>query len=536
MIALCSTSKQAARPLPPRMPRPSSWCERVALVGSRSSAWSATRLAASWRRDRLSRRQARRLRSPRRVDAAHHAAAPARARDRAVHGERRAFPLARHRRRSRDHRRGGHPPRPGRGGVKQEELFALRKELETVPEALRAFLSTRRLRLDLAALHPFARLDHSRGREPPLRRAFLRRHRPRGSDRRARRARDHVELLGRPGRDPPALRGRRGAAHAAHASHPSPVRRMRFHGERLAMAEASNPIRSARGSFPTRMRRARPWPSCCPATPSTRSRETREAGEIALCPARRAMVLRRPPASDDGQGARLGPRTKRVYCTGPRDFCEVDLKTVHHWVERGKVPHFRTEGRHLRFRRNDVVRFLRAHEYPLPDALVRARPTVALALGPSSFEGNPLTLDDLAKRLGSRFAVRRHASAAIALAHLLADTPDALVVAHDDATLGFPSGGRGAQGDPALSWIVMVVVAEGELQEACAPRAPTSRSPRWTSRSSPESSPGRSPWPESRSDPRRPTHRSARNFRGHPAKRSASPHRRQRRTSLCALH
>ena len=43
------------------------------------------------------------------------------------------------------------------GTVKQEELFELRKELETVPHALRAFLAKRRLRLDLAALHPLAR-------------------------------------------------------------------------------------------------------------------------------------------------------------------------------------------------------------------------------------------------------------------------------------------------------------------------------------------------------------------------------------------
>lgn len=43
------------------------------------------------------------------------------------------------------------------GKVTQEELFALRKELTTEPEALRAFLSKRRLRLDLGALHPFAR-------------------------------------------------------------------------------------------------------------------------------------------------------------------------------------------------------------------------------------------------------------------------------------------------------------------------------------------------------------------------------------------
>lgn len=48
-----------------------------------------------------------------------------------------------------------------RGGasrlITQDDLLALRRELETVPEALRAFLAQRRLRLDLGALHPFAR-------------------------------------------------------------------------------------------------------------------------------------------------------------------------------------------------------------------------------------------------------------------------------------------------------------------------------------------------------------------------------------------
>jgi len=43
------------------------------------------------------------------------------------------------------------------GTVTQEQLFELRRELVTVPDALRAFLSKRRLRLDLAALHPLAR-------------------------------------------------------------------------------------------------------------------------------------------------------------------------------------------------------------------------------------------------------------------------------------------------------------------------------------------------------------------------------------------
>ena len=169
-----------------------------------------------------------------------------------------------------------------------------------------------------------------------------------------------------------------------------------------------------------------------------------------------------------GAGAPRTVKTRsgaRVYTAQTlADFCEVDLKTVHHWADRGKVPHFRTEGRHLRFRRNDVVRFLRAHNYPLPDALVRARPSVALALGQTSLEGAALTLDEVTKRLGSRFAVRRHASGAIALAHLLLDGPDALVFAYDDATLGLPAAIAALKADPALAWIVVAVItplAEG---------------------------------------------------------------------------
>jgi excisionase family DNA binding protein len=59
-------------------------------------------------------------------------------------------------------------------------------------------------------------------------------------------------------------------------------------------------------------------------------------------------------------------------------FCEVDLKTVHNWANRGKVPGWRTKGRHLRFRRLDVVDFLRAYGFAFPDALLRARPDVAV--------------------------------------------------------------------------------------------------------------------------------------------------------------
>jgi hypothetical protein len=147
------------------------------------------------------------------------------------------------------------------------------------------------------------------------------------------------------------------------------------------------------------------------------------------------------------------------------NFCEVDLKTVHHWADRGKVAHFRTDGRHLRFRRNDVVRFLRAHGYPLADALVRARPTVALALGASLLEGASLSLEDLAKRLGSRFSLRRHGSGAGAVAHLVGEAPDAVVLADTDPTLGFPAVIAALKADPATSWIFFVVVTGGDADD-----------------------------------------------------------------------
>lgn len=47
-------------------------------------------------------------------------------------------------------------------------------------------------------------------------------------------------------------------------------------------------------------------------------------------------------------------------------FCEVDLKTIHNWADKGKIKHFRTPGRHLRFRRLDVLDFLRKWGYSVP--------------------------------------------------------------------------------------------------------------------------------------------------------------------------
>jgi excisionase family DNA binding protein len=57
-------------------------------------------------------------------------------------------------------------------------------------------------------------------------------------------------------------------------------------------------------------------------------------------------------------------------------FCRVDLKTIHNWVDRQQIEHFRTPGRHLRFRRADVIDFLRRFSYPVPEELQARRPAV----------------------------------------------------------------------------------------------------------------------------------------------------------------
>lgn len=62
---------------------------------------------------------------------------------------------------------------------------------------------------------------------------------------------------------------------------------------------------------------------------------------------------------------------------------QVDLKTVHNWVSRGHVAGRRTEGRHLRFARSEIVRFLREFGYPVPNFLGGAPPRVVIDATPA---------------------------------------------------------------------------------------------------------------------------------------------------------
>jgi excisionase family DNA binding protein len=138
-------------------------------------------------------------------------------------------------------------------------------------------------------------------------------------------------------------------------------------------------------------------------------------------------------------------------------FCEVDLKTIHHWADGAKILHHRTAGRHLRFRRNHVLAFLRSHGYPIPDAVTTARPSILYAVPPRSPDDRGP--DDTAKKLLARFAVHRFDAALHALAHLVAFGPDAIVVRESDPTWSGELAVRTLKAHADTAWPVLIVIA-----------------------------------------------------------------------------
>jgi excisionase family DNA binding protein len=103
-------------------------------------------------------------------------------------------------------------------------------------------------------------------------------------------------------------------------------------------------------------------------------------------------------------------------------FCQVDLKTIHNWADRGEIRHFRTPGRHLRFRRVDVLDFLRKYGYPVPEVLRQGRPTVHV------IEEDNQQLEGLKKSLSVRFDVTGFVDPVDALIAVGSETPDVVVI------------------------------------------------------------------------------------------------------------
>jgi len=75
----------------------------------------------------------------------------------------------------------------------------------------------------------------------------------------------------------------------------------------------------------------------------------------------------------------------RKLLTAPQvaRMCGADLKTIHNWVNAGRIRHFRTPGRHLRFRAEDVVEFMEDFGYPVPPELEQHARQVVLVLDPN---------------------------------------------------------------------------------------------------------------------------------------------------------
>jgi excisionase family DNA binding protein len=103
-------------------------------------------------------------------------------------------------------------------------------------------------------------------------------------------------------------------------------------------------------------------------------------------------------------------------------LCEVDLKTIHNWVDRGRIPHFRTPGRHLRFRAADVAEFLRAWGYSVPRELARMSSRVVMVVG------NKDTSAHVTRALGEGATIRFASHPYDALIFAGAEPADAFVV------------------------------------------------------------------------------------------------------------
>lgn len=123
------------------------------------------------------------------------------------------------------------------------------------------------------------------------------------------------------------------------------------------------------------------------------------------------------------KGVQGGVQTKDLFTASEvAKFCQVDLKTIHNWADRGEIRHFRTPGRHLRFRRVDVLDFLRRYGYPIPETLAEGRPRVVL------IDPDPGSRDAVQLALDPRFEVEGFSDPIEALVAIGSEAPDIVVM------------------------------------------------------------------------------------------------------------
>lgn len=75
---------------------------------------------------------------------------------------------------------------------------------------------------------------------------------------------------------------------------------------------------------------------------------------------------------------KIPPREPIYVASQVAHIWNVDLKTVHNWVEKGDIEAFSTPGRHLRFRRRSLLHFLRRYNMAIPPEIAPVRPRVSI--------------------------------------------------------------------------------------------------------------------------------------------------------------
>ncbi len=140
-------------------------------------------------------------------------------------------------------------------------------------------------------------------------------------------------------------------------------------------------------------------------------------------------------------------------------MCGVDLKTIHNWVDRGKLPALRTRGGHHRFWLLDVAEFLRAYELGVPEELAHARLHVVV------IDGDAGTLLAARRALARRFEVVSAGGVVEGLVATATLRPDVLV-AGDVAPLDVPALGRGLLAAEATRHVRVLACSDvGTLRE-----------------------------------------------------------------------
>jgi excisionase family DNA binding protein len=107
-------------------------------------------------------------------------------------------------------------------------------------------------------------------------------------------------------------------------------------------------------------------------------------------------------------------------------ICSTDLKTIHNWVNRGEIKSFRTPGRHLRFRRQDILDFLGRFGYPIPEGFSPSRKKLVIC---DESEANRKSLK---RAFAKEFDVDVFADQVDALLAVGRQRPDVLLISGDD--------------------------------------------------------------------------------------------------------